>query len=306
MSLAPIVDARPREEIDGRRPGITALVFFLVGLYASSRGNYVTDAYESAEDAPRDLSTVAANALASSGLANPVAAAGDFELKLTIEHLYATNFQAHKGWVIILSGRSSSTVAGDSKGHEYATYGVATLRAELVDHRGGRAVTVWSEHVDGFSQRPPGSTDPHGERRAAVDLAVSDALATLTQRAGAALDRLGAGPSGAPMVIASGGALPPFLAIERQSRYRDFFERVYIEPATGRVVSHEVGPARDRYQSRPGDWLLSRVTAEGVMLSDEGYEAYARALAARYDLRKVDDLAHYHFFGVRGVAEGGR
>ena len=56
----------------------------------------------------------------------------------------------------------------------------------------------------------------------------------------------------------------------------------------------------NRYASRPGDWLLSRVTAEGVQLSPEGYDAFARSLAGRYDLRQVDDATHYHFFGVLG------
>jgi hypothetical protein len=136
----------------------------------------------------------------------------------------------------------------------------------------------------------------------ALKLATADALATLAMRVGAALDRLAVGPSGAPMVLALGSPMPGSFAIERMSRFRDFLERVFIETATGKVIRHEILPAPDRYASRPGDWLVSRVTSEGVNLSPEGYEAFSRVLAGRYDLRLLDDAAHYHFFGVLGSA----
>ena len=122
------------------------------------------------------------------------------------------------------------------------------------------------------------------------------------ERVSAALDRIGVGPSGTPMVLSGAGSFPSVFAIERMSRYRDFLERVFVDTAGGRVVRHEIMPAPDRYASRPGEWLLSRVTAEGIELSPEGYEGFARALAGRYDLRQVDDAAHYHFFGVLGTA----
>jgi hypothetical protein len=101
--------------------------------------------------------------------------------------------------------------------------------------------------------------------------------------------------------IAQGSPIPGVFVIERMSRYRDFLERAYVETSTGRVIQHVVIDAPDRYSSRPGDWVLSMTTNDGVTLSPNGYELFARALAQRYDLRRVDDAVHYHFFGVRGT-----
>jgi hypothetical protein len=242
--------------------------------------------------------------LGKEGIAQKVVADGqsDFELKLTIEHLYGTHFAANKETIVVVSSKSSTNAVVDVHARNYAPYGNVVLRAELIDHRGGKNDLVWTEHVTGYAQRPAGE-ERIAEAQAALQLATADALSTLSQRVGAALDRLGVGPSGGEMVLASGSAMPSIFAIERMSRYRDFLERVYVETNSGRVVRHEIMPAPDRWASRPGDWLLSRVTAEGVELSAEGYDAFARSLANKYDLRQVDDAAHYHFFGALGTAQ---
>ena len=127
--------------------------------------------------------------------------------------------------------------------------------------------------------------------------AVADALGTLAVRLGAALDRMQRGPTGPTYRLVAN--LPPVFLIERVSRYRNFLERVYIDTDSGRVLRHEIVPNADPALGRPGEWLLSRRSAEGIVLSPESYDAYAQALATRYDLRTVDDAYRYHFFGVR-------
>jgi hypothetical protein len=301
LHVNPVRDARPAEEHEGASVRTSFFLFFLFGVHIKREGNYITNDFAASPNAAAELHTLAVENLASKGVAKKVTAtnAGDFDLQLTIEHLYGTHFAANKQTIVVVSSNNSTDAVVDVKSHNYAAYGNVTLKAELIDKREGAPKTVWTEHVTGYAQRPA-EKERVREVQFAVQLATADALATLSQRVGAALDRLSVGPSGPPMVLTAG--FPPVFAIERMSRLRDFLERVYIETATGRVVRHEISPAPDRYASRPGDWLLARVTAEGVALSPEGYQAFAKSLATRYDLRQVDDAAHYHFFGVLGTA----
>lgn len=306
LTVAPIDDVRPSQEHEGDSVRTRLFIFFGIGVHVRREGNYVTDDFAASANAPSELRELAITQLSTAGVAKSVTNGGasDFELRLKIEHLYGTHFAANKETIVVLSSRNSSDAMVDVHARNYAAYGNVTLWAELVDRRGAAGAqprTVWSEHVTGYAQRPAGERRV-AEVQAAVQLASADALATLSQRVGAALDRLTVGPSGQPMQLAPGATMPSAFAIERMSRYRDFLERVFVETATGRVLKHVIMPAPDRYASRPGDWLLSRVTAEEMQLSPDGYEAFARVLSARYDLRVVDDAAHYHFFGLLGVA----
>jgi hypothetical protein len=306
LTVAPIDDVRPSQEHEGDSVRTRLFIFFGVGVHVRREGNYVTDDFAASANAPSELRELAIAQLSTAGVAKSVTNGGasDFELRLKIEHLYGTHFAANKETIVVLSSRNSSDAMVDVHARNYAAYGNVTLWAELVDRRGAAGAqprVVWSEHVTGYAQRPAGERRV-AEVQAAVQLASADALATLSQRVGAALDRLAVGPSGQPMQLAPGATMPSAFAIERMSRYRDFLERVFVETATGRVLKHVILPAPDRYASRPGDWLLSRVTAEELQLSPDGYEAFARVLSGRYDLRVVDDAAHYHFFGLLGVA----
>ncbi len=300
ISIPAIVDARPKEEHEGATVGTRLFIFFGVGVHIRREGNFITNDFLASEQAPAELRTLAMQWIAQEGIAAKVVADGDsdYELRLTIEHLYGTHFAANKQTIVVVGGGNRTDAVVDVHSRNYAPYGNVILKAELVDKRSNAA--VWTEHVPGYAQRPAGE-ERIAEAQNALQLAVADALSTLSQRVGAALDRLGNGPSGPPMVLAAGSAMPPVFAIERMSRFRDFIERVYVDTSSGKVLRHEISPAMDRFSSRPGDWLLSRITAEGVELSPEGYEAFARSLANRYDLRMVDDAAHYHFFGVLGT-----
>lgn len=303
LAIAPVGDIRPNEEHVGDSVRTRLFIFFGVGVHVRREGNYITDDYAASERAPAELRQLAIAQLSAAGVAKQVTTDGraEFELRLKIEHLYGTHFAANKQTVIVLSSKSSSDAFVDVKARNYAAYGNVTLWAELVDHRSGKPVTVWSEHVTGYAQRPAGENRVE-EVQNAVQIATADAVATLSQRVGAALDRLAVGPSGEAYQIPPSGVVPTVFAIERLSRYRDFLERVSIDTASGQVLKHVILPAPDRYASRPGDWVVSRVGADDVQLSPDAYEIFARALSSRYDLRLVDDAAHYHFFGLLGVA----
>ena len=305
LAVAPPRDRRPAVEHAGESIG-TAF-FFTVGVVThwERRGSYVTDDEAVSPTALAELAEAATSALSAANVARVVApsAPSDFLLEVDVEHLYGTHYAVTDGTVVVVSmqgNRGGFTGAGvGTSGRQYASYGNVGLAARLLDRRSGQPLVVWSEHVAGTGVEPP---QPQHQRAAqtALRMALADAMATLSVRVGAALDRLEVGPNGPAFVVAAEG--PPVFLAERVSQLRDFVERVYVETRTGVVLRHEVVPNADHAYARPGDWLLSRRTPEGVVLSPEGYEAWARALAARYDLRRVDDAARYHFFGVRGAA----
>jgi hypothetical protein len=298
IALPAVADVRPPLEHQGQSIQVKLFVFFVVGAHIDQRGNYVTDDYVATPHATDETRELVASALTTQGVASQIVADGpaDFELRLEIEHLYATHYDANRVTVVVT--RQSQGAGVDTR--RYAPYGNAILHATLVDHRGGASNVVWSAHVSGFGQGS--ANDPRLPTcQHALQEAMADAVRSLSGQLGAALDRLGAGPAGPHAVIAQNSPLPGAFIIERMSRYRDFLERVTVETGSGRVLGHLIVDAPDRYSSRPGDWVLSRTTADDVALSAEGYDGYARALAQRYDLRRVDDASHYHFFGVLGT-----
>ncbi len=303
------IDRRPALEHQG--DSIHTHFFFTIGVVThwERRGNYVTDDPAASVHAIPELYSDIVEALRTANLARSVVANGqtDFVLQTEVEHLYGTHYAVNEGTVVVFESsgaRSHSTQAGVFAGvRHYASYGDVVLKARLIDRRGPAPAVVWEEHILGSGQQTP-ERDHVVATQTALREAVADALGTLAVRVGAALDRMQRGPSGPAYAIV--GQLPPVFLIERMSRYRNFIERVYVDTASGRVLRHEIVPNDDPAYGRPGEWLLSRRSPEGIVLSPESYEQYARALAARYDLRTVDDAYRYHFFGVRGAAQAPR
>lgn len=309
LAVAVPVDRRPEVEHVGA--SLETKLFFTCAVVThwERTGNYVTSDFAASPEAVREMHENEIAALRAANVARAVVPAGatDFTLETEIEHLYGTHFAINEGTVIVFSmqegrGRGSTNMGNVdvlAKQRQYASYGNVVLRAKLVDRRGPQPVVVWDEHVVGSAQMPPEKNHKRAAQTA-LRAAVADAMATLAVRVGAALDRLEQGPQGPTYVVE--GKLPPVFLLERVSRYRDFLERVYVETASGRVLRHEIVPNADHAYAKPGEWLLSRRTPEGVLLSAEGYEHFARALARKYDLRTFDDAYRYHFFGVLGTA----
>jgi hypothetical protein len=301
LSVAIPVDKRPAAEHEG--DSIRTRLFFTTGIvtYWSRRGNYITNDEACSPEAVSELHGAMIDTLRAANVATSVVPAGqtEFALETEIEHLYGTHYAINEGTVVVVSGQRSTNAGVFTGARQYASYGNVIVKARLVDRRGTRPVPIWEEHVVGFGQQEPFKNHIVSTQTALRE-AVSDALTTLAVRVGAALDRVQRGPTGPTYNLS--GQLPPVFLIERVSRYRNFLERVYVDTLSGRVLRHEIVPLADPAWARPGEWLLSRRSPEGVVLSPESYEAYARALAASYDLRTVDDAYRYHFFGKRGVS----
>lgn len=297
LAVSAPVDQRPQIEHAG--DNIRTNLFFttIVVTHWERRGNFVTSDEVASPMAATELHEAIIDALRTANVAREVVPSGaaEFSLETRIDRLYATHHAVNSGTVMVMEGRRDTHAAVGARSRQYAAYGNVVLSAKLVDHRSGQPRVIWEEQVVGTGQQAPGR-NYKAAAQTALREAVADALATLSVRVSAALDRVQRGPTG-PAYTVQG--LPPVFLIERVSRYRNFLERVYVDTASGRVLRHEIMPNADPALARPGEWLLSRRSPEGVVLTPEAYEAYARALAARYDLRTVDDVSRYHFFGVR-------
>lgn len=308
LTVLPIKDSRPAIEREGEENKTKLFWTMAVVTHWERAGNYVTNDFAATADASGELLQSVVAGLSSARVAKISTnkdAKTPFVLETEIEHLYGTHHEVSSGTVVVIPssrGRGVSGVAGGGANvntRQYASYGNVVLHARLIDNRTGQPVPVWDEHVVGTGQAMP-SKEPIEAAQHALRDATIDAVSTLAVRLGAALDRLGQGPSGTPYVLTQ--SLPPVFLIERVSRYREFIETVFVETRSGQVLRHEIARSTDRAYGRPGEWLLSRRTPEGIWLSGEGYEAYARALAAKYDIRAYDDAYRYHFFGVKGSA----
>jgi hypothetical protein len=87
--------------------------------------------------------------------------------------------------------------------------------------------------------------------------------------------------------------------VQRVSKRRSATELLTIAHPAGRVINHQVVHNAGVPIGRPGDWLLSRERPDGTLMPYREYAALAAWLARSYDLRRVDEVYHYHFFGKR-------
>jgi hypothetical protein len=267
LALAAPVDARPAIERAGRqapRPN---------GRDRGAAGDELA-AEAPGTDAARELAAALRTTLDRARVATKPrpGEAPDYTLTVRLEHLYVTRQGAAPG-----------------RPPPRLVYGNAGLLVTLVEGRGREAFRDYASGASVLRADEPSAGDR--ARREAL----REALTELALRLGEALDRLGRGPS---TYRGPARAEPPAVfLVERVSRTRTLLETLYVDAAVASVLRHEVRPLPDPSYGRPGEWLLARRTVEGLWLPEGPYQALARALDPRYDLRALDDAERYHFFG---------
>ncbi|HEY3352740.1 MAG TPA: hypothetical protein VGQ83_05795, partial [Polyangia bacterium] len=90
--------------------------------------------------------------------------------------------------------------------------------------------------------------------------------------------------------------------VERHSVRRTASELLVVDAGSGRILAHKLAQNAATPIGRPGDWMLSRERPDGTLMPYVEYAALANFLAGHYDLRRVDEIYHYHFFGKVGHA----
>lgn len=305
LAIAPPVDRRPKAERQGDDPK-TSFFFTLIFLWWNeSRGNWVSNDFQTSENAAGELAQMTAAYLGRTGLFKDVqlsASGADFLLESEILHLYGTHYAAKRTVISISRSSWGSGVRTADKRFDFAVYGNAIVRYRLYDTRGGQKKLVWKRSIRGSAQLPPG---PEAKQRlgVAAHRATRRALASLSRQLTRALSDYGQPPFDREVferhLNKQSAANALRFVVQRVSKRRTATELLTIAHPAGRVVDHRIVHDPGVPTGRPGDWLLSRQRPDGTLMPYKEYAALAAWLSRSYDLRRVDEIYHYHFFGRR-------
>jgi hypothetical protein len=310
IAVAPPKDSRPVIEHEGDSPH-TRFFFTLVFFWwIDKRGSWVTSDHAVSPNAPAELAQLTAGYLERTGAFRAVVASGpaDFLLESEILHLYATFYEARRTVVVVnpgdRSGQNASYNQTTSK-VAFAPYGNAVIRYSLFDTRGGQKHLVWQRTVTGTGQSPP-LHDVTPALRFLVRDAAMRALGAMALYLTRAVEEYAPPPFDAAAYTAAidaqqrQGQLQ--FVVERHAARRTASELLTIDALSGRILTHRIAPNVATPVGRPGEWLLSRERSDGTLMPYGEYAALASFLSRAYDLRRVDEIYHYHFFGKVGQA----
>jgi hypothetical protein len=300
VSVAMPTDRRPAIERKGDTAHTTALIFLGLFAYYTERGNRITDDRALSPALTQELHTLTRRYLAQSGVFTHVRSAGkqaDFLLTTDVLHLYGSQYQARS----FMAGGGANNHSSSYSAAGFGVYGNVVLRCRLYDLRSGKKHFFWERYVVGTAKSGAASvseTTAHGD---AARLATRDALARLTRVVGGAVRRYAPAPF-------DGKTYRGSLARQRQSRRLRFIvqrlspdrsktEFLTIDDASGAAIGRSVERTRGTSFGRPGDWMLSRRRLDGSAMPLTEHASLARFLANDYDLRRVDDIHHFHYFG---------
>jgi hypothetical protein len=309
IAVAPPRDARPAIEREGDSPHTRFFFTLIFFWWIEKRGSWVTSDYSASPNAMPELAQLAATYLQRTGAFRGVVAGGpaDFVLEADVLHLYATYYEARRTIVIINPGDKSSGPDYHQSTAQvaFAPYGNAVIRYRLYDTRNGQRRLVWQRTVTGSAQLPP-ANDATRLMPVVVRDAAVQALTAMALHVTRAVEEYAPPPfDPAAWTAAAEGQIRAGqlqFVVERHAVRRTASELLVIDAASGRVAGHRLATNAATPIGRPGDWMLSRERPDGTLMPYVEYAALANFLARHYDLRRVDEMYHYHFFGQVGHA----
>lgn len=306
-------DNRPDVEKAGRRPNMTYIVPLVLFWWLGRQGSWVTSAQQTEPLITQLPKSMAAHLEGSGAFVRtqvqaPASSATDFALETDILHLYGMHYdQSHRFGSVFSLGSQSEPPSLQAKAVPFAAHGNVVLRLRLVDTRGGTRVAVWERIVRATAAVIPGK-DGGKAAADAVSAAMNRVLAALAHHVAVAVqDGLAEGSVASHQLKLEGQADKGKLAfvIERPSSQRRYSELLTIEYASGQVVDHRIVVNHVTPIGQPNQWMLSRRRPDKTWMPYPEYSALANLLAESYDLRRVDEMYHYHFFGKRAARAPG-
>jgi hypothetical protein len=305
IAVALPVDKRPAVEHLGEHPKTHFFFTLLFLWWIEKRGNWVTDDYFCSPKAMPELQQLAGTYLQRTRAFNKVLLGqgrADFLLESEVIHLYGTYYEARRTVVAITeAGKGGGGYEQSTEKAAYAAYGNAIIRYRLYDTRGGGRRLVWQRSVNGTAQLPP-SEDSRRILGLAATEATRAALTSMASLLTRALQDVSPEPFDAVAYTrlleesSAKGALR--FVIDRASTLRTASEMLTLEHPSGRIVEHRIVHNTSLPIGRPGDWYLSRERPDGSLMAYAEYAALADYLCRFYELRRVDEVYHYLFFGT--------
>jgi hypothetical protein len=307
IAVAPPVDRRPTVEREGSSPETNFFFTLIFIWWSEKRGNWVTDDFLCSPRAMSELFDLEAAYLRRTGVFTAVhqgKAAADFLLESEVIHLYGTYYEARRTIVAISKDSLGGSYEQSNEKTAFAGYGNAVIRYRLFDTRQGQPQLVWQTSELGTAQLPPdednrtviGLVARQATQRALTSLALhlTNAVQDYARSTFDPFDRKAYLKTLEQQAAA--GALQ--FVIGRASRNRTASELLTIAHPAGRIAGHRIVNNTTLPVGRPGEWLLSRERVDGTSMPYVEYATLANFLARFYELRRVDEMYHYHFFGL--------
>jgi len=288
-------DLRPAAEATGADTKLNYVFPVLNLFFWAARGSAVTGNEHFLSAAWSELHQSLVDQLRASRLFAGIIAGGntgtpgspDYVLETEVLHLLASMYRASGGFVAL----GGSFV----ERHDFLPQATVTLRLRL--RRGG---TLVGERVV-TEQQTGSATDDQRNMNRLVPTALEKALRrTRGMVASWVLEEESQALSSEQLLAeheAAHGRGHTFV-VQRVNPDRSATQLVTLECPSGKVVSSRVVEGLPTV-GLPGDDLLSPLDTEGVRLPRRVYDALSRHLAQHFNLQRVDQLAVYHFLGVR-------
>lgn len=292
LAIEAAIDERPQAEREGATPKIKALLFLLAGVYYSERGNHVTNDSHLGGDVMAALGRLTRVYLRRSRVVSIAPASqAEYVLRTRVHHLVAARFSAQS--ILAVSSQNSSSASHTNAQVPMVANAIATF--ELVQRRGTQEAIVWRRTLSGMAQSAGLDAQVAQEAvgRMLVQLAGSLRVTLATVPAAVGHEP----PHAALPAVAAGFELAeePFI-VQRVLPGRVTVELRTLLPS-GREVARQEVALIGLPESGTDEWVLSRRTGEGGLMRAAEYRALVSRLARSFDLRRLDDARHYHFFG---------
>jgi hypothetical protein len=302
------VDARPRSEIEGEIPATVSVVLVPLGvaiaIQHNAKGSFVTRS--SSFKMTAHIQSALEAHIHSTGLFRAATGEGaDYVLESEVLHLVGASYRTMVTTHIIglHSGGSQTSVS-----RAFLPHATAALRLRLKD---GQGKTIGERVVTSSVIGQPTVI----EKQPITRIEKSQPLETdgLKELANAALRGC---LCRARVLVASWvrehetqNLSVEFEEVERNHASHRFLIHAVdgdrtgvtfalVECPSGRILSvHSVDGVP--LVGRPGEWIVSPMAENGVTFPTAYYDALTRHLSRRFLLRRVDEIAAFHYFGLR-------
>ncbi len=290
LSVAKVVDARPVHERDPDERRQTAFQFMVpIGIWnewAHAGPVYGDSAWYAEGGLLPDLATTLSRTLDASGLCD--GSGIQMSLVVTLRHFYGVSY--HEEHNAIAAGAALLIT------QDFHPSAQVAMTLEVQDAE-GRTLTA-TDISESYLHNPDDLDTGDGESVAPLEGAALVAAHRLMSRVPYAVDRILADVDG----LATTGAPGSTFVVTRLTPEYDFVEEMAIDRDSGRIIRNQVVPRTLPVFSRPGEWVVAPLGADGHWMSASTYRRFVEDLDRDYRVAFGDNLSMATFRGKRPVA----
>lgn len=298
LEVAPVVDDRPRFEQRGHRGEFVRLSYLLPFVFVTGWQS-AGPRYAPPRQVTRELHTHLSRLVSTTLNQSEVCSGSDgptVRIEPRVTHLYGMSYVRDGGTFIVIPIDEGVDISfwHSARQDMWPTVQVDLTLEVFLDGRSIGSDTVRERFLFDPGQHLPLWMQVEGAETAvtvALDRAIPTAVSRALSRAPLAVDRRLA--EHLPRRLDHSR----FVALRLTDRY-DFVERMVIETATGRILHDAVERRVHPITSRPGEWVVAPLAADGRHLGRKAYEALLTELRDRgYRVEWGQNLSAAQFLG---------